>query len=101
MDVILDSADNWHDIIPTHTQRKVKTMKHPRKGVAGKSTGGKARAAIRSAKKRGATNASIGRATKRSASTIAQIASGDIKNPPKGLAANVRKAKATKKKGKK
>ena len=75
--------------------------KAPKKGVAGKSTGGAARSAIRAAKSRGATNASIGRATGRSASTISSIASGDIKNPPRNLAANVRKAKATKKKGKK
>ncbi len=72
--------------------------KKPMKGVAGKGTGAKARKAIKSANKRGATDKDVGRATNRSASTISQIKSGDIKNPPKNLAANARKAKASKKK---
>ena len=77
---------------------KSKAAAKPKKGVAGKKTGGAARKAINAAQKRGATNKSIGAATGRSASTIAQIDSGSIKNPPKNLAGNVRKAKATKKK---
>ena len=72
-------------------------MAKPKKGVAGKNTGGKARAAIKAKKRAGATTKQIARAAKRSPSTISGIASGKIKNPPKNLAGNVRKAKTTKK----
>ena len=68
-------------------------MAKPKKGTAGKSTGGKARAAISKAKSQGATNESIAKAARRDASTISAIASGKIKNPPANLAGNVRKAK--------
>jgi len=67
--------------------------KRPRKGVAGKKTGGAARRAIRAAEKRGATIIQIARAARRSPSTISAIKSGEIKNPPRNLAGNVRKAK--------
>lgn len=70
----------------------------PKKGVAGKNTGKSARAAIRAARARGATTADIARAANRSASTISQIESGEIENPPANLAANVRKARGRKKK---
>ncbi len=70
--------------------------KAPRKGVAGKATGGTARRAISTAHGRGCTDKSIGRATNRSASTINKIASGSIKNPPRNLAGNVRKCKGKK-----
>lgn len=66
------------------------------KGVAGKNTGSKARAAIRKAQSAGATLKSIGVATNRSASTISQIASGEIKNPPKTLVSKISKAKKSK-----
>ncbi len=71
--------------------------KAPKKGVAGRGTGGAARKAISSAKKRGATTKSIAKAAGRKASTINQIASGNIKNPPRNLAKNVRKAKGSRK----
>jgi len=66
----------------------------PKKGVAGKNTGAKARAAIRKAKARGATTKTIAEATNRDDSTIQGIASGEIKNPPSDLADNVAKAKS-------
>lgn len=70
----------------------------PKKGVAGKGTGPKARAAIRKAKARGATNKTIGAVTNRDEKTIAGIAAGDIKNPPSDLAPRVSKARSVKKK---
>lgn len=59
------------------------------KGIAGNKTGGKARSAIRS--KSCLTNSQIARKVGRSASTIAQIRSGGIKNPPKELVARIKK----------
>jgi len=73
-------------------------MKHPRKGVAGKRTGGTARKAIRAKLKCGATIKSIATAAHRSPSTISGIKSGAIKNPPRNLAGNVRRASCKKKK---
>lgn len=70
----------------------------PKKGVAGKKTGGAARKAIKARKAAGSTTAQIARAANRKPSTISNIESGNIKNPPKNLAASVRKAKTTKKK---
>ena len=70
--------------------------KSPKKGVAGKKTGGAARKAISAARKRGSTTKQIARAARRDESTINLIETGTIKNPPKNLAANIRKAKATK-----
>lgn len=75
--------------------------KKSQKGVAGINTGAKARKAIRKAKKRSATNESIARATNRDPSTIQQIESGSIKNPPSNLIKNVAKAKSVKNKTKK
>ena len=75
-------------------------MKKAKKGVAGNGTGGKARAAIARARRKGSTTAQIARAARRSPSTINSIESGEIKNPPANLATNVAKAKVTKKKGK-
>jgi len=78
-------------------------MKHPRKakapkkGVAGKKTGGATRKAISARRKAGATTKQIARAGMRSPSTISQIENGSIKNPPKNLAGKIRKAKTTKK----
>ena len=71
--------------------------KAPRKGVAGKKTGGKTRSAISAAKKRGATTKQIASAGMRHPSTISDIARGNIKNPPRNLAAKIRKAKGKKK----
>lgn len=70
--------------------------KSSKKGVAGKKTGGSARKAISAARKRGATTKQIARAARRDDSTIALIETGVIKNPPKNLAANVRKVKGSK-----
>lgn len=70
----------------------------PQKGVAGENTGGKARTAIKKAKGRSATNETIGKATNRSASTIGQIESGIIANPPADLPGKVKNAKSVKEK---
>ena len=76
-----------------------KSKQHkPMKGTPGKGTGATARKAIRAAEKRGCTQAQIGTAAKRSASTISGIKSGTIRNPPRNLAANVRKSKCGKRK---
>ncbi len=74
--------------------------KKMKKGTEGKGTGAATRKAIKSAVKRGYTNAEIGKAAKRSAGVISEIASGTIKNPPAGLASAISKgtAKAKKKK---
>lgn len=69
----------------------------PKKGIAGEDTGDKSRKAIKKAKARGATDASIGKAANRDESTIGQIERGSIKNPPEDLAGNVKKAKSIKK----
>lgn len=66
----------------------------PEKGVAGENTGAKARAAIKTAKARGATNKSIGRASNRDPDTIRQIESARIENPPADVAAKVSGAKS-------
>lgn len=72
--------------------------KAPKKGVAGKKTGGATRKAIAARKKAGSTTKQIARAAMRKPSTINNIASGNIKNPPKNLAGKIRKSKTTKKK---
>lgn len=71
--------------------------KHPKKGVAGKKTGASTRKAISNRKKAGSSTKQIARAAMRSESTINNIASGNIKNPPRNLASKIRKAKTTKK----
>jgi len=72
-------------------------MKHPRKGVAGKNTGGATRKAIASKKRAGASVKQIASAAMRKPSTINNIASGNIKNPPKNLVGKIRKAKTRRK----
>lgn len=72
--------------------------KKPKKGVAGKNTGGAARKAIRTKEKQKLTQADIARAAMRDPSTISDIKTGKIKNPPANLAAKIRKAKPKKKK---
>jgi IS30 family transposase len=67
-------------------------MANAKKGTAGKGTGATTRKAIKTAKKRGCSNAKIGKTVNRSASTISKISKGKIKNPPKGLASNIRKS---------
>ena len=69
-----------------------------KKGQAGKNTGSKTRTAIAAAKKKGCSDAEIGRAAGRSPSTIQSIRDGSIKNPPNGLAGRIRKTKCKKKK---
>lgn len=70
----------------------------PKKGTAGKNTGGKTRKAIATKTKSGLTLKQIGRASNRKPSTIGKIASGTIKNPPANLAGQIRKAKVKKRK---
>lgn len=72
--------------------------KKPKKGVAGKKTGGAARKAIQAKQKAGCTQSAIGKAANRSPGVISAIKKGTIKNPPSNLAGNVRKAKCKKKK---
>lgn len=72
--------------------------KKMKKGEEGKGTGGGVRKAIRKANKRGISNEKIARSTNRTAATISDIKSGEIKNPPAGLASSINKIKAPKKK---
>lgn len=65
--------------------------KKPQKGVAGKSTGGEARKAIKAAESKGRTIKQIASSARRSPDTISAIKSGEIKNPPASLAKNIRK----------
>lgn len=75
--------------------------KAPKKGVAGKGTGAAARSAIRTAQAKGMSLEQIGNIANRSESVISAIKSGDIKNPPRNVASNIRKKSRTvKKKGK-
>ena len=82
-------------------KKMAKKSTKPKKGVAGKNTGGTTRKAISAKKKSGSTTKQIAKAAMRSESVISAIASGDIKNPPANLAGKIRKAKSTKKKAKK
>lgn len=66
--------------------------KNPKKGVAGKGTGGSTRNAIKAAMNRGCTAEQIGNESGRSGSTISKIASGDINNPPADLSKKIRAA---------
>ena len=77
---------------------KKKAAKKQMKGDVGKGTGAKTRAAIKSKVDKGATLEKIGSATNRDASTIGAILGGRIKNPPKGLAAQIAKTATPKKK---
>ena len=74
--------------------------KKMKKGTEGKGTGAATRKAIKSASKRGYTQAEIAKAAKRSPGVISSILNGDIRNPPGGLASAISKgtAKAKKKK---
>jgi predicted transcriptional regulator len=72
----------------------------PKKGVAGNKTGAKTRAAIKKAESKGSTQKQIAKAAMRNPSTISDIKTGEIKNPPANLAAKISKAKVTKKKKK-
>lgn len=74
--------------------------KKPKKGVAGKNTGAAARKAIITAQKKGMTLEEIGNIANRSASVISAIKTGEIKNPPRNVASNIRKRSTTKKKKK-
>jgi hypothetical protein len=71
----------------------------PKKGVPGKNTGAAARAAIRAAQRKGMTLEQIGNIANRSESVISAIKSGEIKNPPRNVASNIRK-RSTKQKNK-
>lgn len=73
-------------------------MKMNHKGQEGKKTGTAARKAISSKSKAGSSNKQIGNKVNRSASTIAKIKSGAIKNPPASLSAAIRKSKPAKSK---
>jgi len=72
--------------------------KKQKKGDVGKGTGAATRSAIKKKVNQGATLDDIGKKTNRDASTIGAILGGRIKNPPKGLAGQVAKTKAPKKK---
>ena len=72
-------------------------MASQKKGTEGKNTGGSTRKAIKAAVKKGCTIKSISKTAGRSPSTISKIASGEIKNPPNGLAGSIRKTKCKKK----
>jgi len=76
-------------------------MKMNHKGQAGKGTGAKTRKAIAKKSKAGSTNKQIGAKVNRSGSTISQIKSGSIKNPPASLSAAINKSKPAKRKTKK
>lgn len=67
--------------------------KKPKKGVAGKNTGAATRNALKG--KRSYTDKQVGRKVNRSGSTLSQIRTGSIRNPPANLAGNIRKAKPT------
>ena len=69
-----------------------------KKGTSAKGEGVKASKNIKAQKKKGSTNADIGRAINRDESTVPLIENRTIKNPPKGLAAKVLKAKTSKSK---
>lgn len=74
--------------------------KKGKKGTEGKNTGAKVRSAIAKKSKAGSTNKQIGAKVNRSGSTISQIKSGSIKNPPAGLSAAINKSKPAKTKSK-
>ena len=71
--------------------------KSKKKGASVSGEGGKARAAIRAARSKGASTESIARAAGRDDSTILAIENGTIRNTPSGLAARIAKAKSTQK----
>ena len=73
-------------------------MKMNHKGQAGKGTGAKTRKAIANKSKAGSTNKQIGAKVNRSGSTISQIKSGSIKNPPASLSTAINKSKPAKRK---
>ena len=75
-------------------QGRALKIDHNKKGVAGKGTGESARAAIQKAINGGHTLEEIGRAAGRDASTISDIRSGEIKNPPPELVSAIRGMKA-------
>jgi len=75
-------------------------MKMNHKGQAGKGTGAATRKAIASKSRAGSTNKQIGAKVNRSGSTISQIKSGSIKNPPASLSGAIRKSKPAKSKAK-
>jgi DNA-binding XRE family transcriptional regulator len=83
-------------ITTSFTKGENDMAKAPKKGVAGKKTGGAARKAIKAAKKRGCTTEQIAKAARRDPSTINEIENGGIKNPPANLAKNVAKCKGKK-----
>lgn len=71
--------------------------KKPKKGVAGKNTGGKTKKAINKKLKQGATQSDIARSADRDPSVISDIRKDKIKNPPSNLAGKIAKTKVKKK----
>ena len=65
----------------------------PKKGPAGKKTGVSTRSAIRTKRAAGLSLDEIGAKVNRDGATIGAIASGNIKNPPHGLAGRIRSIK--------
>lgn len=66
------------------------------KGTEGKKTGAKTRRAITSKVRGGSTLKQIGAKVNRSPSTISNIRTGKIKNPPKSLSGAIRKSRPAK-----
>lgn len=60
------------------------------KGDEGSGTGQATRSAIRAKLDQGCSLEEIGRKTNRTGGTISDILSGEIKNPPSGLASQIR-----------
>ena len=67
----------------------------PKKGVAGKGTGAKTRAAIAGAQKNGCSLKEIADLSDRSVSVISAIKSGAIKNPPSDVASDIQRGCAS------
>jgi len=72
--------------------------KSGKKGSSTKGEGAKASKNIKKQKKKGSTTKDISKAINRDVSTVPLIENRTIKNPPKGLAAKVLKAKTSKNK---
>lgn len=68
------------------------------KGTEGKKTGAKTRRAISAKIKGGSTLKQVGAKVNRDASTISDIKTGKIKNPPASLSGAIRKSKPAKSK---
>ena len=73
-------------------------MKMNHKGQEGKKTGAAARKSIAAKSKSGSSQKQIGAKVNRAPSTISNIKTGKIKNPPASLSGAIRKSKPAKSK---